>query len=64
MYLTKGIIELHILDRQKEVLTAIQQNCMAKIDNIIINDEHLKRQQKSLTSPPIEPALDISRLNN
>lgn len=64
MYLTKGIIELHILDRQKEVLTAIQQNCMTKIDNIIINDEHSKGQQKSSTSPPFKPALDISRLNN
>lgn len=62
LYLTRGIIVLHILDQQKKVLKAIEQNSMTKFDDII--NKGLLKGQKSLTLSSIEPAFDISRLNN
>lgn len=61
LYLTKTIIELNILDRQENILKAIQNTCSTNIDHIV-NEEHPKKQET--ISRSIEPAFDISRFNN
>lgn len=54
----KIAIMLSILDRQKEVLKAIQENRMIKIDRST-NAKHSKKQK--ILTPPIQVVSDISK---
>lgn len=55
---------MNILDRQREVLKAIKQNSLIRIDRVA-NREHWEKQQKVLSSNTSsdQSVSDISRLN-
>jgi len=58
---------LNILDKQRKILKAFQQNSVTKIDQIVINEEHQKKQQikKNISSSSsTELMSDISMSNN
>jgi len=50
---------LNILDKQRKILKAFRQNSVIKIDEIVINEEHQKKQQigKNVSSPSLSTEL-------
>jgi len=58
---------LNILDKQRKIIKAFQQNSVTKIDQIVINEQHQKKQQigKNISSSSsTELMSDISMSNN